>query len=238
MFGSGGKMDLAGVLDRQHMTAGDGCAGLVAPALDQPLERHLRVGEEVAVGDLGGAIAGGQLSQAQALAREDRIEKLSPLLSRRRSRKRPNDEGVLRVVCGDGVVSCRISFNMVAPHLIRKRSIENHTEPGSSQKKMHARRRFLTITPGRLEVRVRKWLYRSRIDSHGCCTVPRDSHSVHSRVRARPSRPGAERCHPVLPSGSEICAYCSAKRRGEGTASRSSLRMRANCHLVGGREVT
>jgi hypothetical protein len=44
------------------------------------------------VPDLGGAAAAGQFSQAQGLARDDRIEKLSPLLSRRRSRKRPNDE--------------------------------------------------------------------------------------------------------------------------------------------------
>src|SRR5271155_2257543 len=88
MFGSGGKMDLAGILDRQYVTTGDGRSGLVAPALDKPLERHLRVAEEVAVGDLGGAIAGGQLSQTQALAREDRIEKLSPFY---RGEDREND---------------------------------------------------------------------------------------------------------------------------------------------------
>jgi len=73
------------------------------------------------VSDLGGAAAAGQFSQAQGLARDDRIEKLSPLLSRRRSRKRPNDEVGLGF-CGDGVVSCVVSINMAAPHPIRKRS--------------------------------------------------------------------------------------------------------------------
>jgi len=74
------------------------------------------------VPDLGGAAAAGQFSQAQGLARDDRIEKLSPLLSRRRSRKRPNDEVGLGLVWGDGVVSCVVSINMAAPHPIRKRS--------------------------------------------------------------------------------------------------------------------
>ena len=97
-------------------------AGLLAPALDQPFDRHLFVGQEMTVPDLGGAEAAGQFSQAQGLARDDRIEKLSPLLSRRRSRKRPNEEVGLGLVCGDGVVSCVVSINMAAPHPIRKRS--------------------------------------------------------------------------------------------------------------------
>jgi hypothetical protein len=73
------------------------------------------------VPELGSAAAARQFSQAQGLARDDRIEKLSPLLSRRRSRKRPKDEVVSGGVCGDGVVSCVVSINMAAPHPIRKR---------------------------------------------------------------------------------------------------------------------
>ena len=67
------------VPDRQHVPAGDRRAGLLAPALDQPFDRHLFVGQEMTVPDLGGAAAAGQFSQAQGLARDDRIEKLSPL---------------------------------------------------------------------------------------------------------------------------------------------------------------
>jgi hypothetical protein len=107
-------MDLAGSPDRRRVAAGDGVAGLLAPALDQPLDRHILVGEKMAERDFDGAGAGGQFAQAQALARDDRIEKLAPLLSRRRSRKRPsNDLG--SGVRGSGVVSWMVSMNMKRP---------------------------------------------------------------------------------------------------------------------------
>jgi len=126
MMGPGGKVDFAGVLNRQHVAAGDGLPGLVAPALDQPIDRHVVVGDEAAESDFGGAIAGGQFSQANALAIDDRIEKLAPLLSRRRSPKQPKDDAVLWVVCGSGVVACGVSINMAALHPIRNARQDSH----------------------------------------------------------------------------------------------------------------
>jgi hypothetical protein len=83
--------------------------------------------------DLDGAVAGGKFSEGQALARDDRIEKLSPLLSRRRSRKRPRDDVGLAGVCGAGVDSCEVSMNMAALHLIRALAMI-HTKPGRARK--------------------------------------------------------------------------------------------------------
>ena len=86
-------MDFAGVLDRQHVPAGDRGAGLIAPALDQPFDRHLFVGREMTVPDLGGTAAGGQSSQAQGLARDDRIGAAPPpFIAAKIAKNWPKDE--------------------------------------------------------------------------------------------------------------------------------------------------
>ena len=48
----GAKIDLAGVLDRQHMPADNRCASSLAPPRNQPFDGHLGVGEKAIEPDL------------------------------------------------------------------------------------------------------------------------------------------------------------------------------------------
>ena len=90
-FGGGGEADLAGVLDRQHMTPRNRSGGLLGPALDQPLRCHFLVRQEAAK-PLGlRSLPVTQPADAARPARNRTFEELRPLLSRRRSPNSPAD---------------------------------------------------------------------------------------------------------------------------------------------------
>src|SRR5271166_3219343 len=85
------EVDLARVLDGEHVPACHRRGRLLAPAFDQALRRHILVGQEAAEGNLLRPVALGELPQANGLAHDNAIEQLRPFLSRRRSSKRPSD---------------------------------------------------------------------------------------------------------------------------------------------------
>src|SRR5882757_8765949 len=104
------EVDLAGVLNRQNMTAGDRRNCAFSPAFDDPLGCHLVIAEKAVEPHLDravslGAVSLGETPQAYVLARDHASDKRRPPLSRRRSPNRPN------------VQSTR--DNMAAPHPIR-----------------------------------------------------------------------------------------------------------------------
>ena len=85
------EVELARILNRQHVPAGHSRPGLFAPALDQALDRHLLVGQKTPETNFSRTAALAQPAQAYALARHHAFEQHRPPLSRRRSRNRPND---------------------------------------------------------------------------------------------------------------------------------------------------
>src|SRR5437667_173184 len=91
-FCSGGKIDFAGVLDRQHMAAFRRGHRAFAPALDHACGRHLGIAEKAVEPHFPGADAPGQPPQADILARDHAFDERRPPLSRRRSPNRPNDQ--------------------------------------------------------------------------------------------------------------------------------------------------
>jgi hypothetical protein len=76
--GLGLEADLARIVDGQHMPSGRRRPCLLAPASDQTLARHLLVGQEAAEGDLVGAVARAELTQADGLAHDHAIEQRRP----------------------------------------------------------------------------------------------------------------------------------------------------------------
>ena len=87
----GVEIDLAGVLDRQHMPASRRHGGLITPPLDQPINGHARICEKSPKPNLQRPLPIPQLTHANYRARNHALEKHRPLLSRRRSPNRPND---------------------------------------------------------------------------------------------------------------------------------------------------
>ena len=87
----GSEVEFAGVLHRQNMPAASRRRSLLAPALDQPSNRHLRIGKKAAKTNFVRSPAG-QPANADMLARNHALEQRRPPLSRRRSPKRPNDK--------------------------------------------------------------------------------------------------------------------------------------------------
>ena len=61
------------------MPSGDGMARLVAPAFDQPLDRHAQIGQEPPEPHLLRTVALRQLAHAYRAKREDASEKRRPL---------------------------------------------------------------------------------------------------------------------------------------------------------------
>src|SRR5262245_49066294 len=88
---SGVEINLAGVLDRQHMPASGRNRGLLTPSLDQPISRHSRICEKSPKPNLQRPLPIPCLPQANRGARNHAMEKHRPLLSRRPSPNRPND---------------------------------------------------------------------------------------------------------------------------------------------------
>src|SRR5262249_9075915 len=88
---SGAEIDLAGVLDRQHMPPTDRHAGLITPSVDQSINCHSRVRDKAPKTDLLSPLPIPKLAQANCGMRNHALEKHRPLLSRRRSPNRPND---------------------------------------------------------------------------------------------------------------------------------------------------
>ena len=91
----GGEVDLAGVLNREHVTTFRRRRRAFAPALDHTRDRDLVVAEKAIEPHLLGTAAFRQPPQADILARDHAFEKRRPPLSRRRSPNRPSDH----VVC-------------------------------------------------------------------------------------------------------------------------------------------
>ncbi|MEY9143084.1 hypothetical protein ABIF00_001068 [Bradyrhizobium elkanii] len=90
----GVEVDLAGVLDRQHMAALYRGNRAVAPAFDDPLRRHLVVAEKAVEPHLQRTITPGKPPQADRLARNHAFDERRPPLSRRRSPNRPNVQSI------------------------------------------------------------------------------------------------------------------------------------------------
>src|SRR5262249_53889485 len=68
--------------------------GLLAPTLDQGLDRHLAVRDEPPIANDLGSTTPGQPTQTDAFARHHPLEQHSPPLSRRRSPNRPTDQSI------------------------------------------------------------------------------------------------------------------------------------------------
>jgi NAD(P)-dependent dehydrogenase (short-subunit alcohol dehydrogenase family) len=86
----GAEVEIAGILDRQHMTTRAGHRSLLAPALDQSVHRYPRVRQKATEADNLATTAARQPPQAHALAPDHTLEKQSPPFSRRRSPNRPS----------------------------------------------------------------------------------------------------------------------------------------------------
>src|SRR5215475_10482094 len=85
------EIDLAGVLDRQHMPPSGRHAGLITPSVNQPISRHSRICEKSPKPNLQRPLPIPRLPQANRGAHNYATEKHHPLLSRRQSPNRPND---------------------------------------------------------------------------------------------------------------------------------------------------
>jgi hypothetical protein len=75
----GAKIDLAGVLDRQHMPADRRRAGGFAPPRNQPLDGHLGVGEKAIEADLRPPFSVSHTTQTGAARIHHPFEKRRPL---------------------------------------------------------------------------------------------------------------------------------------------------------------
>src|SRR5258708_14979560 len=89
MLRRGPEVDLAGIVDRQHVPASRSNGRLVAPALDQAGDRHLVIVQEPAIADNLGPFAARRATQAHALARDHARQQRRPPSSRRRSPNLP-----------------------------------------------------------------------------------------------------------------------------------------------------
>src|SRR6185437_3153123 len=101
------EVDLARILDGEHVAARHSPRGLLAPALDQPLDRHILVGQEAAIAYLPRAAAAAELAQANTLLHGHTLEQLRPFLSRRRSPNRPSEKLVTCMATPRGDSKCQ-----------------------------------------------------------------------------------------------------------------------------------
>ena len=114
-FGRGAEIDLAGVLDGQHMPAYGGRADLITPSVDHPFNGHPRVIEKSPKPDLLSPLPVCQMAQAHGRMRSHALEKHRPLLSRRQSPNRPND------MSSSNIVTLRVGQS-VSHRITRQRS--------------------------------------------------------------------------------------------------------------------
>jgi hypothetical protein len=114
-LGRGGEVDLARILDCQHVPAGHRRHRLLAPALDQPLHRHLVIGQQPMETDFLPPLTLTQPAQADVLPRDHAIEQHRPLLSRRRSPNRPNDRWSFNIATPRINAKCQHRITQAAP---------------------------------------------------------------------------------------------------------------------------
>src|ERR1700752_3046351 len=88
------EVDLAGVLDRQHMAARYCRNRAFAPAFDDALRRHLGIAEKAVEPHLQRTVTFGEAPQANILARNHAFDERRPPLSRRQSPNRPNVQSI------------------------------------------------------------------------------------------------------------------------------------------------
>lgn len=88
----GGKFDVAAVLDRQHVTAANRRARLLAPAFDQFIDRYPVIGEKPPKAHHLVPGAASNPAHARAARAKHATEKCRPPLSRRQSPKRPSEK--------------------------------------------------------------------------------------------------------------------------------------------------
>jgi hypothetical protein len=86
------EIEFAGVLDRQNMPARAALRKLRAPAIEQRLNRHPRIGQKARKTDNPTASATRQTPQAGARARHHSREQQTPLFARRSSPKSPSPQ--------------------------------------------------------------------------------------------------------------------------------------------------
>src|SRR5262249_35562367 len=86
------ELNLARVLDRQHMTPADRSPRLQAPAFYQFICRDLRIVHKPPERHVGSPVAPRHLAQADATRAKHSPEKRRPLLSRRTSPNSPKDK--------------------------------------------------------------------------------------------------------------------------------------------------
>ncbi len=84
------EVDLAEILDRQHVAIGAGLRCRRAPPLDQPLDGHLPVGQEPSEPHHRPASPLRRPPKAHAAASNDLLQQLGPLFSRRASQNAPS----------------------------------------------------------------------------------------------------------------------------------------------------
>src|SRR5271166_3373828 len=119
-LGRRAKVDVAGVLDGDHMSTRHSRSRLLAPAGDQALDRHILVGEKPTEAHLPRPIVRAEPTQASALTRDHAFEQRRPLLSSRRSRNSPND---------------RLSFDIATPRINEVSLKESQTRLGPPDQK-------------------------------------------------------------------------------------------------------
>src|SRR5262249_40025810 len=90
VLGRGFEIDLAGVLDRQHMPASRCNSGLLAPARQQGFQAHPRIVNKSAISNSIRPLALGRMPKARTRGHDNAFELRPPPLSRRRSPNRPN----------------------------------------------------------------------------------------------------------------------------------------------------
>jgi hypothetical protein len=100
-------------MDRQHVPALGGRAGVLAPAFDDSVHLDLWIGEEPASGFLAAPVTAEPL-QADCFARRHLFEDLAPLWVRRRSSNVPTDQ-FIRGSCSPVAAAERIVPKLIRP---------------------------------------------------------------------------------------------------------------------------
>ena len=94
----GMELDLARILDRQHMTPADRSSRLQAPAFNQLIDRDPRIVHKPPERHVRSPVAPRHLAQADAARAKHSPEKRRPLLSRRTSPNSPKDKSGSRCI--------------------------------------------------------------------------------------------------------------------------------------------
>ncbi|MGL3105293.1 hypothetical protein [Bradyrhizobium sp. BR 1432] len=90
----GVEVDLAGVLDGQHVAALYRSDRAFAPAFDDPLHRHLVMAKKAVEPHFQRAVPPGELPKADSFAHNHAFDERRPPLSRRRSPNRPSVQSI------------------------------------------------------------------------------------------------------------------------------------------------